>query len=418
MKRRILILAANPIGTAALRLDEEVREIQAGLRRATGRSKFEISQAWAARPRDVRRALLDYQPEFVHFCGHGTGDEGLILENEAGNAHLVSTDALSGLFELFSQQVKCVVLNACYSERQARAIAQHVEAVVGMQRAIGDRSAVEFAVGFYDAIAASRPPAEAFRFGCNAIQLAGVGGHLIPSLLLKSTLATEPRDRGTPVQPSTSISGVARSSGVTLADIRGLTTSGWTIDSIMNATVRMDYDNVVGLDDQSEGNIDQWIAITESNPDTHALVMNSNDQIVGYWHFQALHEDLFEKALRGELEDHEITVDRVKVLCAPGIYNAYFIIFCVSKAYRCFRVSRMLVEALLSRLEEFSEHGILIHKICANAFTPEGIGLCRSLGMQYLRPHQRQGEIYYLDIRDSPLIKSRPRLAKAVASIR
>jgi hypothetical protein len=58
------------------------------------------------------------------------------------------------------------VLNACYSELQARAIAQHIDAVVGMQRAIGDHSAVEFAIGFYDAIAASRPPSEAFRFGC------------------------------------------------------------------------------------------------------------------------------------------------------------------------------------------------------------------------------------------------------------
>jgi hypothetical protein len=77
----------------------------------------------------------------------------------------------------------------------------------------------------------------------------------------------------------------------------------------------------------------------------------------------------------------------------------------------------MLVEALLSRLEELSEHGILIHRICANAFTLEGIGLCRSLGMQYLRPHRRLGDIYYLDIRDSQLLKSRPRLSKAISAI-
>jgi len=417
MKRRILILAANPVGTNPLRLDEEVREIQAGLRRSGGRSKFEIRQAWAVRPRDVRRALLDYQPEFVHFCGHGSGDEGLILEAEGGNAHLVSTEALSGLFELFAEQVKCVVLNACYSERQARAIAEHVDAVVGMQRAIGDRSAVEFAIGFYDAVAASRTPAEAFRFGCNAIQLAGVEGHLVPSLLLKATVSGGVERQTPPPQRSISVSGTARSHGVTLADIRGLTASGWTIESIMQSTVKMDYDNVAGLDEKSEGKIDQWIAVTESNPDTHALVLNSNEQIVGYWHFQTLHEDLFEKALRGELEDDEITVDKVKTLCAPGVYNAYFIIFCVAKPYRSFKVNRMLMEALLSRLEEFSEHGILIHKVCANAFTLEGIGLCRSLGMQYLRPHRRFGEIYYLDIRDSHLIKSRPRLFKAISAI-
>jgi hypothetical protein len=419
MKRRILILAANPVGTGPLRLDEEVCEIQLGLLRSIGESVFEIHQAWAPRPRDVRRALLDYSPEFVHFCGHGAGDEGLIFENECGEPHLISTEALSGLFELFSSQIKCVVLNACYSELQARAIAQHIEAVVGMQRAIGDHSAIEFAIGFYDAIAASRTPSEAFRFGCNAIQLAGAEGHLIPSLLLQSNItktAIGPNSQLN-MRPTAVLSGTSRSDRLMVADLRGLTSSGWTMRSIMEATIEMDYENVAGLDERSEGAMDQWVAIAESNPDTHALVLNPNNEIVGYWHFEALHDDLFEKSLRGELEDAEITVDKVRFFCAPGIYNLYFIIFCVMKQYRSFRVNRMLVEALLIRLEEFAEEGILIHRISANAFTKEGIGLCRSLGMRYLRPHCRFGEIYYLDLRDSPLIKARPRLFKALSAL-
>jgi hypothetical protein len=355
----------------------------------------------------------------VHFCGHGAGDEGLIFENECGEPHLISTEALSGLFELFSSQIKCVVLNACYSELQARAIAQHIEAVVGMQRAIGDHSAIEFAIGFYDAIAASRTPSEAFRFGCNAIQLAGAEGHLIPSLLLQSNItktAIGPNSQLN-MRPTAVLSGTSRSDRLMVADLRGLTSSGWTMRSIMEATIEMDYENVAGLDERSEGAMDQWVAIAESNPDTHALVLNPNNEIVGYWHFEALHDDLFEKSLRGELEDAEITVDKVRFFCAPGIYNLYFIIFCVMKQYRSFRVNRMLVEALLSRLEEFAEEGILIHRISANAFKKEGIGLCRSLGMRYLRPHCRFGEIYYLDLRDSPLIKARPRLFKALSAL-
>ena len=421
MKRRILILAANPAGTGPLRLSEEVREIEAGLGRSIKKSVFAIHQAWAPRPRDVRRALLDYSPEFVHFCGHGAGDEGLIFENESGEPHLISTQALADLFALFSSQIKCVVLNACYSEVQARAIAKHIEAVVGMQRAIGDRSAVEFAIGFYDAIAASRTSSEAFRFGCNAIQLAGAEGHLIPSLLLQSNILKTTSEHSSSLQPSPGqpigISGTSRSDRLMIADLKSLTSSGWTMRSIMEATIKLDYDNVAGLDDRSEGDMDQWLALAESNPDTHALVMSQNDEIVGYWHFEALQDDLFEKSLRGELEDIEITIDRIRFFCAPGVYNLYFIIFCVMKPYRSFRVNRMLMEALLNRLEEFAEEGILVHRISANAFTKEGIGLCRSLGMQYLRPHCRFGDIYYLDLRDSPLIKARPRLLKALSAL-
>jgi hypothetical protein len=286
-----------------------------------------------------------------------------------------------------------------------------------MQRAIGDRAAVEFAIGFYDAVAAARTPSEAFRFGRNAIQLAGVEGHLIPSLLLKSPVRGDMDGPSIGIDRSPAVAGMARSDAVTLADLRVLTNSGWTLESIMQATIRMDYDNIAGLDELSEGDLNQWVAIAESNPDTHALIISPKDEIVGYWHFEALHDDLFEKALRGELEDNEITVDKVRVFCTPGVYNLYFIIFCVAKPYRSFRVSRMLVEAFLSRIEEFAEEGILIHKICANAFTLEGVGLCRSLGMQYLRPHRRRGEIYYLDTRDSHLIRSRPRLFKALAAL-
>jgi len=47
--KKILILSANPLNTARLRLDEEVREIQAGLERAKSRDKFEIITRWAVR---------------------------------------------------------------------------------------------------------------------------------------------------------------------------------------------------------------------------------------------------------------------------------------------------------------------------------------------------------------------------------
>ncbi|WP_243147153.1 hypothetical protein [Scytonema sp. UIC 10036] len=40
--KKILIVSANPQNTSQLRLSEEVREIQAGLKRAKRRSQFEI----------------------------------------------------------------------------------------------------------------------------------------------------------------------------------------------------------------------------------------------------------------------------------------------------------------------------------------------------------------------------------------
>lgn len=137
--KKILILSANPINTSQLRLNEEVREIQAGLERAKNRDKFEIIAKLAVRTDDLRRALLDYEPQIVHFCGHGAGVEGLALENILGEMQLVSTESLARLFKLFQDNIECVLLNACYSDVQAEAIYQHIDCVVGMNRAIDDR---------------------------------------------------------------------------------------------------------------------------------------------------------------------------------------------------------------------------------------------------------------------------------------
>jgi len=81
--KKILILSANPQNTSKLRLDEEVREVQAGLERAKRREQFEIITKWAVQVDDLRRALLDYEPQIVHFSGHGTGSDGLALENNS-----------------------------------------------------------------------------------------------------------------------------------------------------------------------------------------------------------------------------------------------------------------------------------------------------------------------------------------------
>ena len=65
--KTILILASNPRNTSALRLDEEVREIDTELQRAKKRELFDLKQRWAVRIQDVYQSLLDFKPQFVHF---------------------------------------------------------------------------------------------------------------------------------------------------------------------------------------------------------------------------------------------------------------------------------------------------------------------------------------------------------------
>lgn len=188
MTKTILFLAANPLSTERLRLDEEVREIDEGLRRARQREQFKLYQRWAVRPEDFRRAMLDLEPDIIHFSGHGEGIRGIVLENNLGQPTTVSQDALRDFFALFPT-VQCVVLNACYSSIQAEAIVKHVRYVIGIHHQIDDTLARIFSVSFYDGLGAGKSVEFSYKLGCNSLQMVNALGNSIPVLLKNSQIA-------------------------------------------------------------------------------------------------------------------------------------------------------------------------------------------------------------------------------------
>lgn len=180
----MLIFAADPSDAARLRLNTEVAKIEQSLKASPHRDRFVVTVNHATQARDLRTRILSDRPAFVHFIGHGAGPAGLVLEDEQGNARMVSTDALAELFNLFKGVVTCVILNACYSEIQAKAIAEPISRVIGLPQAVGDAAAIDFSVGFYDALFAGETVARAFEFGKNAIRLESLADdarHALPA---------------------------------------------------------------------------------------------------------------------------------------------------------------------------------------------------------------------------------------------
>lgn len=179
---KILFLAANPSDTSRLRLDKEIREIEFALRQAEFRDTFDIKQHWALRVADLQGYLLRYQPDIVHFSGHGSPFSEIILEDNHGRCHPVSPHALSQVFSVLKDNIRCVVLNSCYSEHQAQAIAQYIDCVVGMSKAIGDTAAISFAAAFYQALGYGRNVKKAFDSGRVQIDLENLDEQDTPQL--------------------------------------------------------------------------------------------------------------------------------------------------------------------------------------------------------------------------------------------
>jgi len=187
-KTRILFLSANPVDSGPLRLDEELRSIKQKVRSADYPNQFEFFVAGAARPDDFLQELNANKPHIVHFSGHGSDAEELVVCDDSGNHKLINKDALVSLFQSSQDGVVVVVLNACYSKPQAEAIASVVPCAIGMKDSISDDAAVIFAASFYRALAFGFSVHKAFLQGITALKLEGSSETDTPGLFTRADI--------------------------------------------------------------------------------------------------------------------------------------------------------------------------------------------------------------------------------------
>lgn len=147
---KILMLTANPAGSYQLELEKEHSRITKKLQEKT--EQFSLIVHHAVNNTEFKELNETTKPNVLHFSGHGNSN-GIMLQNDDKNGSaLLTARALDALFEYFADEgvlFKAVVLNACYTEDQAQAIANHVPYVIASTTAISDEAAIAFSVGFY-----------------------------------------------------------------------------------------------------------------------------------------------------------------------------------------------------------------------------------------------------------------------------
>lgn len=158
---RVLLVRAGARGYGGLRDQAEQDTIIEALSSLAG-----VQCESLDRPthQELRRKLRDWPPHVLHFMGHGkvdedTGDGGLYLRDEKGDAVLLRAQDVAELFSGVPAP-QLVVLNACQSARGTLSVDGHGSvagalvsqgaiAVIAMQFAISDQAALAFAVEFY-----------------------------------------------------------------------------------------------------------------------------------------------------------------------------------------------------------------------------------------------------------------------------
>jgi len=182
---KVLYLCANAKGDQPLELDEEVREIAMKIRTSRHRDAIEFISQWAIRSNDLLVALTEFQPQIVHFGGHGTSHGDLVLLDNNRRPKVVSAVAIQELFRSFKTTVRLVLLNACFSLDLAEAIKKHIDCAVGMEGSISDSGAIVFAASFYYSIGSGSSVARAYEDARLALMLEGISEADSPRLMVR-----------------------------------------------------------------------------------------------------------------------------------------------------------------------------------------------------------------------------------------
>lgn len=201
----ILVLISNPPDTYPLETVRETRNLFKALSRLLDEDRVRIDVLFSGTPKeagkiedlvagqvgtrllpglasiDALRDVLRQEYRVVHYIGHGVFDEEmggvLLLADDQGDGVLISAQTLAR--ELRGTSVAVVVLNACQSATEGTGrsfmglapnlIRAGVPAVVAMQYAIADSSALYFSRALYKALADGWPLDAAVTEGRKAI---------------------------------------------------------------------------------------------------------------------------------------------------------------------------------------------------------------------------------------------------------
>jgi len=192
-KITVVFFAADPgsDSTSKLALDEEARLIGERIRASEHRDAVVFHTRWAVRPRDVLQAINELQPTVVHFSGHGTSGDTLVLQDDQGMEKHVTKEAIVSAMALGVESVKLVFFNTCFSFNQAQGCLQHVPATIGMNRDVGDLPARIFSAQFYSAIGFGLSITKAFQQAKALIAMETPGEESIPELYVQDGLSEE-----------------------------------------------------------------------------------------------------------------------------------------------------------------------------------------------------------------------------------
>ncbi len=163
-KRKILFIAANPETSSAAEIAwmKEYKAMDTILTNGRLHNRVELKPSFNTTPQE----FLDYTQGnniwLLHFCGHGTKDGKMILQDFKDEAFVVrNRDFLNVVGDIAGLQ--CIFLNACNSHTLAEETQEIIDYSIGFDGIVHNEDAIQFVKNFYESLGKVETIPMAFR---------------------------------------------------------------------------------------------------------------------------------------------------------------------------------------------------------------------------------------------------------------
>lgn len=168
----ILLLSSDPKSPQSSRQRDEAKEIRKALKRSKYSALFNLQDRSDIDPETISQELSEIQPRFVHISGMDNGIEKLVLETSytgPSTEKESEAKAVAQLFKLHADNVKCIFLNSCHSEKQSDLLAKHIDFVILIPRSLRENLATKFSTDFYYHIAIQKSIVRSFEMSLDIL---------------------------------------------------------------------------------------------------------------------------------------------------------------------------------------------------------------------------------------------------------
>lgn len=190
-KITVLFLASNPRDQHQLSLDTEIRSINEHILKARHRDSVKLISEWAVRPGDILQSINTHEPTIVHFSGHGSDNDELVLMNNNDETKFVSLEAIVQAMSTANDNLRLIFFNTCSSYNQALSVTEHIECAIGMNKSITDNAAQKFSAQFYSSISFGLSVQKSFNQAKAALMLEDIDETDTPELYVKDGLSAD-----------------------------------------------------------------------------------------------------------------------------------------------------------------------------------------------------------------------------------